>query len=221
MDQNLLHATYLALAYGALFGAAEWLYHVRKLAAEFTRKVVHSITGLLTLLFPILLDSHWWVLTLCGSFAALLLLTQKKGWLPSIHAIDRISRGSILYPAIVYGCFWVFEQSDEVFHFYLPILIMALCDPLAALVGKRWPLGRYQLFQSPKTIAGSVAFWATAFALSWALLQSSTASGVIPHSLLALFLATVTTLAEGVSGRGYDNFTIPTVALLVLWLFGF
>lgn len=221
MDSNLLSASFLALAYAVLFGSAEWLYRFRKVPAELTRKYVHVITGLLTLLFPVLLDSHWWVFGLCGGFAVILVLTQWKGWLPSIHAIDRLSRGSILYPAIVYSCFLVYERTGALEQFYLPILVMAICDPVAALAGKKWPYGRFQLLQTPKTLIGSSAFLVSAFLLSLFLLSILTEKDSLAIVAAAFMVALSTAIAEALSGRGYDNFTIPLTAVVVLWLNGY
>lgn len=216
MVRDLLNTIILASSFLVLFGIAELLYHKFHVRAEITRKIVHIVTGLLTLLFPILLKNHWLVLFLCASFAIILILSLRFNFLKSINAIDRESVGAISYPFAVFGCYLAYEYSGYrgVYHyndqaytfFYLPILILALCDPIAALIGKRWPIGKIR----NKTLMGSFAFFIVAFALSF----------IFTHSiLLSIAIAIISTLAEAISPRGYDNITIPSSVLLVLFLY--
>ncbi len=100
----------------------------------------------------------------------------------------------------------------------MPILILAICDPLAALFGKKWPVMPYKTFGYSKTGVGSLAFFSSAFCLSFLLLlffKPSLPFGVL---LVSLQVATVTTLAEAITHKGFDNLTIPLSALLVLTL---
>ena len=95
LDHNIINTALLASSFLALFGIAEILYHFLKMQAELTRKIVHIGTGLLTLLFPLMLSNHWYVLFLCTSFAAILLASLRLNLLPSINAIGRKSAGSL------------------------------------------------------------------------------------------------------------------------------
>ncbi|MGE8381849.1 MAG: phosphatidate cytidylyltransferase, partial [Sphingobacterium sp.] len=105
MKSELSNMLLLAMIFLLLFALSEILYHRFKIRVEFTRKLVHIGTGIISLLFPILLISHWSVLLLCGLFAVILVLSLKFNLLRSIHAIDRKSAGSLAYPAAVYLCF--------------------------------------------------------------------------------------------------------------------
>lgn len=207
----------LACCFLALFGLAEWLYHILKVRAEWTRKIVHLGTGLLTLLFPVVLTSHWQVLFLCASFLVILLASLRFGWLPSINAIDRFSYGSILFPMIVYGLFLVFQMAGRgLIIFYLPILILAICDPVAALVGKRFPFGKYRILGCGKSAAGSLAFFVSALIITAvAVFAFQNASAGM---LLILLVPVVATVAEGLGVKGMDNLTIPASVALTLCL---
>lgn len=217
MTENLLNTSYLAAAFLALFGSAELLYHQFKVKAEVTRKYVHIVTGLLTMLFPILIVNHWLVMALCGSFLFILLASLRFNKLPSINGVTRISKGSILYPIVVYACYLVFTLTNDLTYFFLPILLLALCDPLAAFVGKRFPWKPYTTFGNVKTLSGSLAFFISAFAIS--LIFYSTGNPFI-SLLISLALSTLTTLAEAVTHKGYDNLTIPATAVATLLLMG-
>jgi len=207
----------LACCFLALFGLAELLYHVGKVRAEWTRKIVHIGTGLLTLLFPVALVSHWQVLFLCGSFLVILLASLKFAWLPSINAIDRFSYGSILFPVIVYLLFLVFQMAGKgLIVFYLPILILAICDPVAALAGKRFPVGKYRIMGCGKSVAGSLAFLVSALLVTAVTVfaMNNTAS----EMQLIMLVPFISTIAEALGVKGMDNFTIPTSVVLTLCL---
>lgn len=113
MKVDLIAISLLAVSFLFLFGMTELLYHRFKWKVELTRKIAHIGTGIITLLFPILLTSHWSVLLLSSSFLLLLSLTMRFNFLKSINAIDRTSYGSLLYPISVYGCFYAFDSFNQ------------------------------------------------------------------------------------------------------------
>ncbi|GAB2765824.1 hypothetical protein GCM10027275_04190 [Rhabdobacter roseus] len=206
----------LTLCFLTLFGLAEVLYHWLRVPAELTRKIVHLGTGVLTLLFPLWLDSHWSVLVLCVGFLLLLLASLKYRFLPSINAVGRASLGSTLYPVAVYGCYLAYHHAERgLLVFYLPMLILAVCDPLAALVGKRWPWGQYGPARSPKTLTGSGAFFLATFLLTGLLLYLMPFPSELGTSFV-LVLAALATGAEAVGLKGTDNLTVPLSVLLTL-----
>lgn len=219
MNSNVLYTIILSLAYLILFAGAEFLYYKLKLKAEVTRKIVHIITGLLTMLFPVLLDNHWFVLFLCGSFLIILLFSLKFNLLKSINAVDRETRGSILYPIIVYSCYLFYKEFDQFIYYYIPILILAICDPIAALVGKKWPKGSFTILGHTKTLGGSFGFFIAAFSLSFGLIFSLENLPLTTSLLLSLIIAFFTAISEAITQKGYDNLAIPMSALGVLFIY--
>jgi dolichol kinase len=219
---DFLNTIFLAFCFLALFAVAELLYHVGKVRVELTRKLVHLGTGVLTLLFPLLLGNHWLVLFLCSSFAVMLIISLRFKLLPSINAIDRVSYGSLLYPLSVYICYLAYQQQgNKLVLFYLPVLTLAICDPVAALFGKRYPYGKYKIGVSHKTIVGSSAFFLSSCLLnvcmaSWFGLPTQS---FLHLALLIILLAFLATVAEALSSKGLDNLSIPLCVLGVLvWL---
>lgn len=216
MDKDLPHTILLGAAFLLLFASAEGLYHYGKVKAEISRKYVHMVTGFITLLFPVLLSSHWYVLFLCASFAVILTLSRRYNFLQSINAIDRDSLGSISYPVSVYGCFLVYTAYGSYSFFYMPILTLAIADPLAALTGKKWPVGKYRIAGESKTIMGSSMFFIAAFLTAITCLRLTTAYGwglIIDVAFIAAALSAAT---EAVTKRGLDNITIPLSVLVIL-----
>ncbi|MBL1278700.1 MAG: hypothetical protein COA33_000375 [Fluviicola sp.] len=219
MSDNILYTILLSFAYLILFASAELFYHKLKFKAEVTRKYVHIVTGLLAMLFPILLDNHWFVLILCSSFLIILLLSLKFQLLPSINAVERITNGSILYPIIVYSLFLLYQEFDQYMFYYIPILILALCDPIAALVGKKWPAGKYTFFGHTKTLSGSFGFLIAALITSLALTMGVEKINFADAILISIVISIITALSEAFTHKGFDNLAIPASAVAVLLLY--
>lgn len=207
----------LSAMFLTLFAVGELAYHFGKIQAEFTRKFVHIGTGILTLLFPVMLTSHWFVLALCSSFLLILTLSLKFGFLPSINAIGRKSNGSILYPIIVYCTFLFYEwQHSEKIYFYLPILTMAFCDPMAAIIGKKYGVKKYHFGTDTKSYIGSFAFMLTSIPLTMLCYWFTYSQIDSKLLILCICVGVVSMLAEAVSTKGFDNFSIPATVATVL-----
>lgn len=223
----MVNTLYLAVAFLSLFGIAEWIFVARKANAEHTRKFVHIGTGFLSLLFPLLLTSAWSVLFLCSSFAVILLVSLKYNALKSINAIERKSYGSIAYPVAVFGTFMFFLSRTEghthnLINFYQPILILAICDPAAALIGKRLPIRKFKVGDGYKSLGGAASFFVIASIISFILLQifyTGLSSVQVVFSIL--LFATIGTLAEAFSAKGLDNITIPASQIAGLIIIGY
>ncbi|HET6989893.1 MAG TPA: phosphatidate cytidylyltransferase [Bacteroidia bacterium] len=226
MSKDIINTAILATAFLLLFGVAEIFYHKLKVKVELTRKLVHFGTGIITLFFPLMLSNQWFVLFLCGSFAIILLTSLKFNLLRSINAIERKSYGSILYPVAVYGCYLVynyytnkFGKTDDVYiYFYLPILTLAICDPMAALFGKKFPYGKFKVGKDTKTIVGTSAFFVSSFILSAAMLSclGKSSLGTLDLFLISSAIAFTSCIVEAFSGKGRDNITIPACVMTVL-----
>lgn len=210
----------LATTFLMLFGIAEILHHEFRQQPEVTRKIVHTGTGLLTLLFPICLDNIWFVLMLCSSFALLLLLSIRFRLLPSIHKISRPSIGSLAFPVSVFICYWMYESSDkQLIYYFSPILILTLADPLAALVGSKWPIKTYSVGMARKSFMGSGIFLITTILIQLTLFYLFSIELSLARILLeVIVLSILVTLAEALSANGYDNLSIPVTTLIALLL---
>lgn len=213
----------------ALFGSAEILYHFFKVQAEYTRKYVHFFTGLLTLFFPVMFSSHWSVMIICIAFLLLLVICLKYKFLKSINAIGRFTLGSVMYPIIIYISFIVYTMHQTplvdkpYIWFYLPVMIMATADPLAAIIGRKWAVKIYKIGNETKSFLGSTVFFITALVLSLILYNLLYPQKNIRFSVItSLFLISlISTITEAFSKNGLDNFTIPISALIVMELINY
>lgn len=216
MNESLINTIWLAMAFAGLFVSAEVLYHFLKVKASVTRKYVHVLTGFLTMLFPPLIGNHWLVLALCVTFLLVLVASFPLKLLPSINAVDRVTRGSVIYPIVVYCCYLAYQYFDNYLFYYIPILTLAICDPIAELIGKNFTWIPYRTFGHTKTISGSLGFFGSSFLLSLSLLLLMNDGNIPTIFMLSLLIALLTSIAEGLSHKGYDNLSIPGITVLVL-----
>jgi phytol kinase len=220
MRTDIINTAILAVSFLTLFGLGELLYRMFHVKAELTRKLAHFGTGFITLLFPIILKNHWWVLFLCASFALLLLVSLRYSFLPSINNINRKSYGSLCYPLAVYTTYLAYDYlGQQYFYFYIPILVLAICDPIAALTGKKWPIGKFSIGNETKSYMGTLCFFLTASLLVIVVLQLNRIPWHFTKQIsMSLILASTTAIAEALTKKGMDNFTIPTVATITLYI---
>jgi dolichol kinase len=190
---------------------------------EITRKFAHFTSTLATVPFPYIFTSHWYVLVLALIFFAVLFITQNGKLLKSIHDIERKSIGSYLLPLSIYSTFLISCLLQNKFVYILPMLILGICDPMAAILGiniKNYN-GRIKLFghKFQKTWLGSGAFLVTSFLISLIALYFHLAVFDLKTFCLALLIAVTSMLGELFSWRGSDNLTIPLSVVLILVLF--
>jgi phytol kinase len=224
MIQDFKYILLLGACFIVLFAIGELLYHRAKWKGEHSRKFVHIGTGLLTMLFPIWLSSVWSVVLLCAGFLLILQLSLRFNFLKSINDIDRKSYGSVLYPIVVMCVFYLYtlvrNEADDctddarVEYFYLPILIMAICDPMAALLGKRWAYGKIKLGNETKTLMGAFGFVCTAIILCIAFLKPTYDSHLFVYTMV---ISVGACIVELFSKKGIDNFTIPFTVFGLLY----
>ena len=201
----------------------ELAYRRLKLKGEVTRKFAHFSTALATLPFPYIFSSHWSVLTLATIFAVGLFLTRNKKQLNSIHDIERKSMGSFLLPIAIYVIFYISFKVENKLIYILPMMILAVCDPMAAILGMSgWKgNGKITLFgwKTGKTYFGSAAFFVTSFVISIIALYYYRQSFDFKTFWLTLVISIIGTLSELISWRGSDNLTIPLSVAIVLLVF--
>jgi phytol kinase len=221
---QFIHFIWLTASGFAVFALAEWLYRSQKFHVEITRNVVHIFIGLSSLLYPVLFNDQWWVLLICAIFQFVLAITLQRGNLRCVHAVKRKTYGSLLYPMTIFLVYmaWFYSGSrhDNVSqsyaYFILPILVLTLCDPLATLVGTKFPIYRFDY--TKKSLGGSMAFWNLTFFISCFVLLSSHLFYGKDFIWVSIFIATTATILELYSKKGFDNLSIPVVVLVSMFI---
>lgn len=184
---------------------------------ELTRKFVHFGGAFVTIFFPFIFTSHFTVLILAVMFAGILLLTKKSGLLQSVHGVTRKSQGAFYHPIAIYICFLYAQLLNQPWFYVIAILILAISDASAALVGKNYGAKEYVVeIGTRKTVEGSITFFLTSFLITHLILLLATPAGRVESVLIALLISIIVTIFEGVSLKGADNLFIPLAVIFIL-----
>ncbi len=218
MNTPLLNTTILAGIYLALFCFSEWLYHFKKVEGEVTRKITHAVSGILALSFPFFVNDLLLVGLLSASFLLLLFAGDRWGFLQSIHKVGRKTHGSKLFPVAVFLCYCLTDYYDDLTYYYAPLLILAISDPFAAMVGKNKPIRKYTTLGHQKSFGGSGAFLLLALLILTGVFYFTMESWSFGLVGLILLIAVSTTIVEAFGHSGWDNLTIPLTANVIIWL---
>lgn len=218
---EIFHLLAIGIAFIVLFVFGEFMYHIAQWKGDQTRKMIHAITGLITLLFPIYLSSWISVGLICSGFLLILFVSKKMKLIKSINDVDRKSSGTTLYPIIIFIVFVIYQllrdryqHPHTINYFYLPILILAICDPLAAAIGKRFGKHKVRYYDHKKSWEGTGAFAVAAFGICLLLLCHADIS-ILKVLAVSFSIAIATSFAELFSKNGWDNISVPITAMVI------
>ncbi|MFA5302701.1 MAG: hypothetical protein WC395_08450 [Bacteroidales bacterium] len=223
MINQIVLTTIILIAIVCVLTFTEIMYRRLELKSEITRKFAHFTATLSTVVFPFIFNSHWYVLVLASFFFVILFVSRHGTQLGSIHKIDRKSVGSYVLPVAIYLTFLISFLLNNKFFYILPILILAICDPMAGILGMNFKRNNRQIrllgHTLQKTILGSVAFLFGSFVIS--VLSLYLYSGIfnLKTFWLALGIGVITTLTEMLCRKGWDNLFIPLTAQMMLVFF--
>ena len=179
---------------------------------ELSRKIIHIGTGFI---IPIA-----WFCNLSASLvislsAAITLLTAiNRHWriIPAVEDIDRNSYGTVAYGVsitLLLILYWP-NRADAV---TAGVLVMALGDGFAGLIGRRLVSARWTLMDQTKSLIGTSVMAGISY-LVLTVLSISSGTGIEPLRLLAI--TTIAVVLEQFSILGIDNLTVPVV-VSILW----
>ena len=218
---NLLLAIIVAAGiYIAVDGVAR-LGHIR---GEYGRKAIHITVGIFAASFPIFMNrteififhGMFFVFIVGMSLAADVFKTQpwavrfKPGQLLA-DAFDRyedVSRwtiGQFLYPL---SLMLVVLFFNDLLIYSFSVLVLALADGFAAVIGKPFGKKIYYVPGGQKSVIGSLTFFLITFTLMCVYLMIVTDAGAIAL-IPAVIYATVLTIIEGGIAGGIDNLAVP------------
>lgn len=223
MNVNLKFYIIYAGLYGLILLIGEGAYRFLHIKPVWSRNFSHLSAGLLSLPYPWIFSSHWWVLLLAIQSSLVLFLTRNFNLLPSHHLSGSRSTGSYFFFASLYLCYLGSSFLDNPFYFVLPMLVLSVSDVMAAIIGRNFGkpskgiLGK--LSKETKTYAGSFAFFLTSLMIAGLAYTIYWQANLYEIIGMALLISLSTTLAEAVSTKGYDNFFIPLTALLIMYLY--
>lgn len=219
MDNQLIFTVLFVFSFLGLIAVCEILHSKFHMNAEYTRKLAHVASCLISLVFIRVFNSHEYVLFLALFFSLVLFLAKQKRMFRSIDPVSRASAGSYTLPVAIYLSFFVSLYFDKDIIFILPILITGFSDTLAGLSGEFFRRESMQIRLGKrflgKTWLGSGLFLLSSFIISILVLIFAG----YPFELIiviSLIISLLTTLTELLTPKGLDNLTVPLSAVLVL-----
>lgn len=212
----------LLVSYAFLFGVlflGEIIRKVFKLRSEFTRKFIHVGVGFWGFVAYWTLD--WWIVLIPpASFVLINLLSYKITLFKSMEIEDKSNLGTVYYPislCVLLVAFWpkgLYEVA------LIGMLVMALGDGFASVVGAKWGKHRYRIWKREKSWEGSAAmflFSALAVVLVLSMISPMPMAAILVRAAVVGLAGTV---IEALSPWGTDNLTVPILcALFYLILF--
>lgn len=221
MILRILAVITVAVIFWAIF---EWILHRLNEDNEASRKLLHIIHGVglavMAFVAPLwavaIVDAIFLALVIAGRYIYKYKLKYigPLQYLGKLYKVGRPSYGELLFPLSVIATAFIAHSEWE---FAAAMLVLALADSAAALIGKRYgKKTAYKILGQNKSIIGSAAFYVVTLTVvaGYIRLGGPGFSEGLPLALL--WMPIVITAAENLGVYGSDNLLIPIVAVLLL-----
>lgn len=123
--------------------------------------------------------------------------------------------GTIVFP---FSFFVMILLSHLLYNSYLVggvgIVVLAMGDAAAALIGQKLRVGEYSIGRNKKTVSGSMAMFVASFISLLIYLPLANIESSFSLISRAAILGFIGTICEGITPFGLDNLTIPVIVSL-------
>ncbi len=179
---------------------------------ELSRKIVHIGTGAVVPLAWFFQIPFVVVLPVAAVITLVTTINHQWRFIPAVEDVDRNSYGTIAYGIAITTLLLLFwpTRADAV---SAGVLVMALGDGLAGLIGRNVESPRWVLFGQTKSTVGTMTMAVVSSLVLIGLAQWSGADLILPATLGMVAMATG---LEQLSWRGLDNLSVP-LSVGVLW----
>ena len=200
-----------AIGFVGLLAGADWLAQKRSLRPELGRKLAHISCGLLAAALPLVLAFPA-IVVLAALFIPFMVASRRMGFFPVVHSAERSTLGEVYFPV---GVLLVAAVVPHRVEYAFGVLLLAIADALAGLMGERFGRRTVPLVPGNKTYVGSATFFLITVGLGLGAIEAlGQFSG--RGFLVVLAIAAVTTLEEAVVGGGADNVILPVSGAAML-----
>jgi phytol kinase len=177
---------------------------------EWSRKLVHIGSGAVVLIAWAFAIDRRIAVPAAATITLLAALNHRLRVLPAVEDVGRASYGTVAYGASITLLLWQFWPSQPA-TVAAGVLVMALGDGLAGLVGPLWPSPSWQVLGQKRSLLGT----GTMAGASLVVLSGLSMAVGGPSWPQLLLVTTAATLLEQLAVAGIDNLTVP---LGVAWL---
>ncbi len=177
---------------------------------EWSRKLVHIGSGAVVLIAWAFAIDRRIAVPAAATITLLAALNHRLRVLPAVEDVGRASYGTVAYGASITLLLWQYWPQHAA-TVAAGVLVMALGDGLAGLLGPLWPSASWQVFGQRRSLLGTGTMAGASLIVLSGL--SLAVGGPAWPQLLAIAVAA--TLLEQLAVAGIDNLTVP---LGVAWL---
>ena len=179
---------------------------------ELSRKVIHIGTGAVMPLAWLFAIPSVIAIPCAAVITLITAINHQWRFVASIEDIDRNSYGTIAYGLAITTLLVLFWQ-DRPDAVTAGVLVMALGDGLAGLIGRQLKTQQWIIFEQTKSIGGTTTMAVVSLIV---LLILSKITNQVISAPIAIAIASAATSLEQISVRGIDNLTVP-LAVGLAW----
>ncbi len=186
---------------------------------ELSRKLLHLVAVFITAYASYVFEDYLLLKSAAGIAVILTFFAVYKNLIPSIHKNRKGSWGIFFFPLSFFIVLTLFGQENKEI-ITLAFLILALADSLAAITGTFFSKSFFNLTSDKKSLIGSLTFFTISIIILVVVPKEFNfdLSGQISFTSMVA-LALVLTLFEAISSKGFDNFIVPIIASIILFVF--
>ena len=183
---------------------------------ELSRKIVHIGSGFV-------LPLAWFVqiptvvaVTVAATATLIAFINHRWRLIPAVEDVDRTSYGTVAYGlsiTLLLIWFWP-DQPDAV---VVGVLVMALGDGLAGLIGRQIQSRNWSIAGQTKSLLGTSVMAGVSFLI---LVIMAACMGLSPQLWVFTLITIIAVLLEQFSMMGLDNLSVPivTASLWAAWM---
>ena len=183
---------------------------------ELSRKIVHIGSGFV-------LPLAWFVqiptvvaVTVAATTTLIAFINHRWRLIPAVEDVDRTSYGTVAYGlsiTLLLIWFWP-DQPDAV---VVGVLVMALGDGLAGLIGRQIQSRNWSIAGQTKSLLGTSVMAGVSFLI---LVIMAACLGLSPQLWVFTLITIIAVLLEQFSMMGVDNLSVPnvTASLWAAWM---
>jgi len=213
-----IRALIISVVYvGAVVAASELLRRATGKGGEFTRKFVHVGIGLWIVPTIILFETWYWAALPPAAAVVMNFASLRLRLIKSIERGQTADYGTVLFPLSFVICIAAFFRTAAPEAAAAGIIVMALGDAAAAIVGRTFGRHPYTFLGAKKSIEGSAAMLVVSWAAVFGVLVFFRTPSAKAAAVAAL-LAAVGTALEAAGRNGLDNLTVPVICSTLAYL---
>jgi phytol kinase len=202
------------LAVAALAVRRRWHGATNPGQREWSRKLVHIGTGAVVPIAWHLGIDRAIALPAAAAITLLAALNHRLRLLPAVEDVGRASYGTVAYGASITLLLWQ-HWPERPACVAAGVLVMAVGDGLAGLIGPLWPSPSWQVLGQRRSLLGTGTMALASGAVLTVLKLASGGLSAGPSWPAVLLIAMAATLLEQLAVGGIDNLSVP---LGVAWL---